>query len=134
MNVPNMLPGHLALLPSDKFDTARAAAITGMERSSVEPIVPVLLEWLRDMNWPVARVLTPFLSRIGRPLAPHIRHILAAEDDIWKHNVIAYVVAESSELAEDLRKELGRIATIPTSGEVAENVAELSKNVLGRLK
>ncbi len=128
-----MQPEHLALLPSDKFDTARAAAITGRERSSVEPIVPVLLEWLQDMNWPVAQVLSPFLSSIGRQLAPHIRHILATDDDIWKHNVIAYVVAESSELAEDLRLELGRIATIPTPGEVAENVSELSKNVLGRL-
>lgn len=133
MNTPKMLPDLLALLPSDKFDTARAAVVSEMESSTVEPILPVLLEWLQDMNWPVAQVLSPFLSSIGRPLAPHIRRILATNDDIWKHNVIACVVAKSSELAEDLRMELSRIATFPTPGEVAENVSQLSKTVLGRL-
>ncbi|MER8435665.1 DUF5071 domain-containing protein [Mesorhizobium sp. M1312] len=58
----------LKLLPENKHDTAKAAALVALGFPQVEPQI---MEWLQDMNWPVARVLAPLV-----PLAPHIRTIL----------------------------------------------------------
>lgn len=83
----------MTLVPRSKFDieTAERAAATGWP--TVEPVLPQLLEWLQDYNWPVARVLAPFVASIGEPLVPHLRPILDDEgqDAIWKYWIITAV-------------------------------------------
>lgn len=117
-----MGPAPLVQIPRDKFDTATAELVLSMDPSAVEPVIPALLEWMQDMNWPVAGVLQPYFSRVGLPLAPHCRRILEGDDDIWKLNLIVHVVAHSFDLAKVLRPELTRIATHPTASEVIEGV------------
>jgi hypothetical protein len=118
-----------ALLPRDKVDTERAEAIIRLGYPEVEPILPELLEWMQDINWPVAQVLYPFLAKVGAPLAPHVRRILETEDHIWKYWVLG-IVAESTQLQAALRSELDRIAQRPTPGELAEEVHLVAKEIL----
>ncbi|MCP1845238.1 hypothetical protein ACVIHI_001841 [Bradyrhizobium sp. USDA 4524] len=119
-----------ALLPRDKFDTERAEAIVALGFPAVEPIVPALLEWMQDMNWPVARVLQPFLAGIGTPLYPHLRRILQTDDDVWKNWTLRFIVAQSAELQAKLRTDLERLATSPTAGEQAEELDIVAKDLL----
>lgn len=119
-----------AMLPTDKMDTERAEAIITLGFPAVEPILPALLEWMQDINWPVAQVLQPFLASIGGPLAPHIRNVLQTDDDIWKDWVLRYIVAQSSELQTMLRGDLERLSTSPTWGEHAEQLDILAKTIL----
>ncbi|MBT9518713.1 MAG: DUF5071 domain-containing protein [Methyloversatilis discipulorum] len=111
-----------SLLPAGKHDTAKAEAIVTLGYPEVEPILPSLLEWVQDLNWPVASVLCPFLASIGTPLAPHIRRILQTNDDTWKYSLLAGIVAESAPLADELSSELQRLVSFPTAGEREEEL------------
>jgi len=105
------LPSELReLLPKDKFDIERATALVSTGYPIVAPILPELLEWVQDGNWPVAQVFAPFLASIGKPLAEEVRKILQTHDQLWKYWVLLRVVAHSPELATALYPELVKIA------------------------
>jgi hypothetical protein len=94
------------LIPVTKFETEKASALVQLGFPAVEPVMPQILEWVQDLNWPVGHVFQPFLARIGQPLAPYIRAILAGQDDCWKYSLLQAVVGQSAELARALRPEL----------------------------
>lgn len=131
MNV--MRPDFEALLPSDKMETEKAKAIVALGFPAVAPVLRLLVEWMQDINWPVAKTLQPFLASIGAPLAPHIRHVLETDDDIWKYYVVCFVVGKSDELARVLKPELLRLASLPTPGEVDEEVDQMAREILVRV-
>ena len=119
-----------SLLPRDKHDVDRARALVEMGYPAVAPVLPKLVECLQDINWPVAHVLAPFLASIGEPLVPHVRHVLATEDDIWKYNVLTNVVASwPPEIVRQLKPELERLAWQPTANEVAEGVDDEARSL-----
>ena len=118
------------LVPIDKFDLARAEAAVAAGYPAVAPVLPQLLKWMQDCNWPVARVLAPFLATIGSPLLSHIRDVLATDDNVWKYWVLSYLVEGSPPVAEALREELRRYAHSPTPGEAAEGLSEKSWSIL----
>jgi len=120
-----------ALLPKDKFDTDKVKGIVALGFPAVEPILPALLEWMQDINWPVARALQPFLTSIGGPLAPCVRRVLETDDDVWKNWVLQYIVMESPELQTILRPDIERLANCPTSGEQAEELDLLARQIVG---
>jgi hypothetical protein len=123
-----------ALLPIDKTDTEAASKVVAIGLPGVEPVLPKLLEWLQDMNWPVAQILQPFLASIGAPLVPHIRAVLATDDDVWKYWVVQGVVGKSAELVHALKPELERLAHSPTDGETEEGVSELSAQIIKNIR
>jgi hypothetical protein len=120
------------LIPQNKFDTDRAEQAVAAGYPAVEPILPELLEWIQDSNWPVARVLGPFLGSIGTPLIPHIKKILATDDNIWKYWTLTHVVQDSPDVAAALREDLQRYADSPTADERAEGLDELARTILHR--
>ena len=132
---PEALTLHdvMQLVPSSKFDIATAERAVEAGWPAVEPVTPELLEWLQDYNWPVSRILAPFLARIGPPLVPYLRPILVGEDAIWKYWIIAAVLADAPlEVIESLGPELARIVGDPTAREVEEEVPEVAKAALDR--
>ena len=56
------------LIPKDKFDESGVEELKKLSFEQIKPIIPDLLVWLQDMNWPVARsiadILEPFTDRI----------------------------------------------------------------------
>jgi uncharacterized protein DUF5071 len=122
------------LLPKDKFDLDNARAIVNLGYPTVAPILPDLFKWLQDINWPVAHVIAPFLSTIGRPVIPEVRHILNTDDGIWKLWVLGHVVNDLPiEAIADLHDELLRIVTNPTEDEIVEEVVAKVEEILSRL-
>ncbi|MBY6046679.1 DUF5071 domain-containing protein [Vannielia litorea] len=112
-----------ACLPTDKHDIAavhRAAALAPEART---PLLPGLLEWVQDANWPVARPVADLLVAEGAALLPHLRVILQSEDAVWKYWLIELVIARlpPPDLA-PLRPLLERLATAPGSADRAEEV------------
>jgi hypothetical protein len=122
-----MRPELSALVPLHKSDLQNARAAVALGWPAVEPIVPQLLRWLQDINWPVAHVLAPFFAEVGPALAPQVRAILETDDDVWKYYVIQAVVAYSPGLARALEGELQRIALRPTASEHKEQVDVVAK-------
>ena len=110
----------------DKYDVRTAEAIVAFGDASD----PRLLEWVQDLNWPVASVLAPFLSNSGIIVAPGIRQVLASNDESWKWSVLSSVVAGSPDLISLLRAELEGIARAPSLGERTEGLDELVAELL----
>jgi hypothetical protein len=128
-----MNPDCRALLPADKFDIERARATIALGYPQVDTILPALLEWMKDMNWPVAQTLQPFLASIGLPLLPHVRRVFDTSDEMWKYWVVRCIVGESPELARVLEPELHRLASAPTSIEREAGLDEAAQQVLARI-
>jgi hypothetical protein len=118
------------LIPKHKsdFDRAYAAVNAGFPR--VGPILPELLEWLQDYNWPVAHILAPFLASIGEPLVPHVRRVLDGDDEIWKYWIISCIMSESKVIAVSFRNYLERLAKTPTEREAHEELDQAARDVL----
>jgi hypothetical protein len=120
-------------VPKHKSDIERAERCIALGYPAVAPIIPDLLEWMQDYNWPVAQVLAPFLATIGEPLLTEIRRILATDDDVWKYWILIRIVATSPALAEQLRPELSRLAQFPTRTEMEEELHIHAQEILENL-
>jgi Domain of unknown function (DUF5071) len=122
------------LIPTDKLDTTNAKALVALGYPAVAEALPSMLEWVQDLNWPVARVFRPFLAGIGAPLAPHIRAIVNTTDETWKWSVLQGIVGQSRELAESLRSELRRLEKSPTPREAHEGLQTLAQEIAAGLR
>jgi len=122
-----------ALLPATKLETEKASALVRLGFPVVEPVVPQILEWVQDLNWPVAQAFQPLLVGIGEPLAPHIRAVLCGSDDSWKYSLLTAVVSQSPELARALLPDLKRLVRNPSPGESREEVNQVAVEILEAL-
>jgi hypothetical protein len=118
------------LIPAHKHDLDRAHAAVKAGYPAVEPILAELVVWLQDYNWPVAKVLEPFLASIGKPLVPHIRHVLRTDDYTWKYWVLGLLPSLPEADAAEFRPELERLCHAPSPDERAEELDEGARDVL----
>ncbi|WP_277469408.1 MULTISPECIES: DUF5071 domain-containing protein [unclassified Paenibacillus] len=49
-------------MPTDKHDFKSVELLSGLEESQVIPQIPELLEWVQDMNWPIATAVADLLA------------------------------------------------------------------------
>lgn len=122
------------LIPQDKFDIAavRRARMAGYP--GMASIIPDLLEWLRDGNWPVADEMAAFLAEIGSPMVPHVLPILRGDDSLWKYWVLVKLVPRfGSATRRLLAEECARIASHPTREETEEEVHLAARNILSSM-
>ena len=61
------------LLPHGKSDIARAQTIVAQGDPAVAPVLPELIEWLQDGNWPVSIVIGRFLASLGTVILNDVR-------------------------------------------------------------
>ena len=57
-----------SLIPSNKHDHEKVKRIKELGYPKIKPILPELLEWIQDVNWPIARDLIPFFQSIGNEI------------------------------------------------------------------
>ncbi|WP_052350367.1 DUF5071 domain-containing protein [Paenibacillus gorillae] len=81
-------------LPKDKHDIESVEVLSGLEGSLVLPLLPKLLEWLQDFNWPVAPVIVDVISKYKSETIPYIQEILSMRDMIWTYNILAYLIQD----------------------------------------
>jgi len=118
-------------IPKDKHDVPATDRAREIGFPSLNEAIPDLLEWLQDANWPVAEPIASILRYAGTEIVPHIRKILAGQDQEWKWAIIVLVIARSSpEVIRDLQGELLRLAQNPSEGEKFAGVDGLAQEVL----
>lgn len=108
------------LLPRDKLDLERAEVVVALGYPAVAPLLPDMMLWLQDSNWPVCDVFAPFLATIGAPLVPEVRRVLESNDESWKYWVLLYIVSKSPAVKGGVRDQLVRIAGAEPSDEDEE--------------
>jgi hypothetical protein len=120
------------LIPKDKSDIATANKLFGYSYDEIKPIVPELLTWIQDMNWPVAGPVSNYLASISEHLTGDILEILRGTDDVWKYWTLRiFCLRDNKLLNERLKEEIKRIATNPTKGEKTEEVDEIAREIIG---
>lgn len=106
------------LIPQNKDDQRVIGPLKKLSFEQLEPIIPDLLEWLQDMNWPIARpiadILEPFVDR----MIPEIIKIFKTNDGIWKMWVLINLARYTKDPL--LLSEIERIAKSPTRDEIEE--------------
>ncbi|MCF2946434.1 DUF5071 domain-containing protein [Paenibacillus tarimensis] len=94
-------------------------------------LIPHLLVWTQDVNWPVAFPILEKLVAYPSEIIPHINQILNTNDGIWKDNVIRYLLKELPlEYKSTFKDELERIVKKPTRDEIEDEVVEAAIEVL----
>lgn len=89
----------------------------------IAPILPALLEWMKDMTWPVAREMPELLSMHPEGLVPCIIEVLQPEQPEcdWKNYIIWCLLPKlDKRYLVMLKSCLKRIAEKPTQGEKSE--------------
>jgi hypothetical protein len=108
-------------IPKNKFDFEAVERLELLSFEKFKSDIPKLLEWLQDMNWPVAH-------RIAKYLTPHIRemkfellNILSSDDGMWKYWIVCSLIAQSpNKLGPDLITAIKRIAEQPSKIEIED--------------
>lgn len=110
-------------IPADKFDEAAVERAAALGFPAINPILPDLLEWLQDINWPVAPKVAELLAKADVQIAPHINAVFKSDDGIWKYWILTGL---SEHLKGDIwvliEPEVVRLSRSPTPDDTAEEV------------
>ena len=85
-----------SLIPTSKHSLKEAQALVDLGYPAVAPVLSEMFEWIQDYNWPVAKILAPFLSSIGPHCRDQIAFVLRSNDSMWKYWVLNTVVETMS--------------------------------------
>ena len=110
------------LIPKNKSDISGIEQLKAIDIANAGPILGDLLEWLQDINWPVAKELFYVLPRFGKMLVPHIRSVFNSDDDIWKCWILCMLKEFPQDTVKLLSYEIKRMAGDPTAGELLEEI------------
>ena len=115
------------LVPKNKFDSSNIERLKHLTNNEIEPILPSLLEWIQDCNWPVAGDILSVLALHQSALVPLIHRVLSPheKDEIWKYWIITCLAPLFSDKSINyILPDIQRIAEKPTQGESREEVQE----------
>lgn len=121
------------LIPKHKSDLETANKLAQYSYKEIAEIVPELLEWIQDCNWPVAGPVGDYLISISEDLTKDIIKILKGDDQVWKYWCVRLFGFGNSQIEPDLLNEFRRIADNPTKGEVTEEVFEEARELIGEI-
>jgi hypothetical protein len=113
MNIRDLIPKH-------KDDQGVIEGLKNLSFEEIKPIIPELLEWLQDINWPIAGPVAEVLEPFSDILVPDILKILKTNDGVWKLWILTTLARNTKD--QTLLKEIERIATFPTKDEIEEEV------------
>ncbi|WP_052416753.1 DUF5071 domain-containing protein [Paenibacillus sp. FSL R5-0912] len=101
---------HLLLQPLSKghWDGA-AEVILNIGYPRVKSILPELLIWIQDLNWPGADKVSRLLREIGDPLIPYIKNVFIhnSDDREWIWWIFERIIDQwNTEQISQIQKEL----------------------------
>ena len=80
-------------LPKDKSDYDSIKLLKTLSKAELKLILPEILEWTKDINWPVAPlIIDELLIPLGQDLIPSLKDILESNDYDWIQNILYPVV------------------------------------------
>ena len=119
-----------SLVPKSKSDLNTAHRAVAAGYPAVESVLPELVEWLQDYNWPVAHVLAPFLAEIGLPLIPQIDHVFSTTDETWQYWMIVCLLSRNDDLYEHYKQKLIQLAETPSGNDRHHELDDVARETL----
>ena len=80
------------MIPKDKFDIGAVEQLKQADEAVVVPLLPQMLEWIQDMNWPVAEPMLEVLLQYPNELTPLVEQVLIGDDAMWIYWCLVKVV------------------------------------------
>lgn len=120
------------LIPKDKGDFLAVYKLEDYTYEEVKSIVPELMTWLQDINWPIAGVMADNLLRYQDDIEDEIMFVLNTNDEVWKYWVIS--VFGNSTKSIKVQERILQIATSPTQNEINEEVNLVAIEVIKSAK
>ncbi|CZR55768.1 uncharacterized protein PAC_05656 [Phialocephala subalpina] len=123
-----------ALLPKDKHDNEAIAKLDNMDPAVFAPLLPELLTWLQDTNWPVARPVLQLMLKHLPLITDPVRDVLRGDDEPWIFNLLEHLIRKMPrEQQSQLIPELERISMYPTPGEMEEEADVAAREIVGQV-
>ncbi|RVU01299.1 DUF5071 domain-containing protein [Mucilaginibacter limnophilus] len=116
------------LIPKDKFDESGVEELKKLSFEQIKPIIPNLLEWMQDMNWPVARCIADILEPFAHRITYEILYILKSDDVMWKFWILCVLIKSTNDPL--ILKEIERLAKNPTREEIENDVDLVAISIL----
>jgi hypothetical protein len=121
-------------LPRNKHDVDKVEEIKKLDKNILVSLLPELLVFTQDMNWPVAPGILEILLTFPKEIVPHVHAVLSSDDDNWKWFILHFLVIELPlESRVQFKEYLTRVAETPTEVELAEELDEIAKEILETL-
>lgn len=122
-------------LPRDKFDYEAVRKLSEFSDVELKVIIPELMEWLQDGNWPISKPVEDILLRLGEDLVPHIKDVLQTQDSTWEYFILVGLIDRLPvSYLSMLRSDLVRILESPTHDEILEGLDEVIFELLEKMK
>lgn len=121
------------LVPKNIFDFSGVEELRLLSGEEIAPILPALLEWMKDMNWPIAQEMPELLSMHQKLIIPCIIEALQPEQSEcdWKTYIIQFLLPLlDSDYFLMLKPSLERIVQEPTWGEISDGTDEAAREFL----
>ncbi|WP_434750299.1 DUF5071 domain-containing protein [Paenibacillus amylolyticus] len=122
------------MLPRDKFDIESVKELGMLSNNELKVIIPELLEWIQDGNWPIAKSVEDLLLRFGEELIPHIKNVFKTRDSTWEYFMLTGLISRlPSKYVVMLKEDLERLLKHPTEDELLEEMDEIIIYLLNRV-
>jgi hypothetical protein len=129
LDVSSFPKSQLDLLPRHKGDQERANRLKDVPYEELAPLMPHLIYWLQDMNWPISDAIADLFVKKGSANLDLIRNVLASDDVMWKYWVLKAVVDKN--ISGVANKVIPSLVVLTSSDE--EDLADLALRILKRV-
>ena len=123
------------LVPKNISDFSGIEELRKLSDEEIASVIPDLLAWMKDMNWPVAKEMPDLLAPHQRVLIPHVIEILQPEQSEcdWKTYIILFLLPLLNEkYLLMIKPSLERIVKNPTRGELSEETNMAAEDILNK--
>lgn len=122
-------------LPRDKHDVKAIRKLSKCSDAELKKIIPELMEWLQDGNWPISKSVEDLLLRFGEELIPHIQNVFKTKDPQWEYFMLSGLISRlPSQYLIILKDDLERILKNPTKSETLEELDEVIVPLLNKIQ
>jgi hypothetical protein len=121
-------------IPKDKHDLAALERARELGFPALNPVLGDLLDWLQDMNWPVAEPTAELLSTAGVEIVPHVKGVFRSDDSVWKYWILTSLCPKMpTALLAELGADIDRLAVSPSNSDCREDVHVAANRLLSAL-
>lgn len=83
------------LIPKGKEDTNFINVLKMKSISEIRDLIPQLLEWMQDGNWPQAPLIADYFSPYINEIQEELISILRGDDAMWKYWILHSLILHS---------------------------------------
>ncbi|MNO69416.1 hypothetical protein D3C76_602700 [compost metagenome] len=119
-------------LPKDKSDFESLILLKKLTHSEFEQLLPELLTWTQDINWPIApKIIDELLIPLGKDLVPWLKPILLSKEYDWIYTVLWYLVRKlEKEVIYELKDEFVLLSQTKDVNFIEFEIPDMAKEIL----